>query len=92
MDDSFSAVDANTEQRIISSLKTNRQNKTNIIISHRISAVEHSDLIIVLDNGSIVESGTHSELISSNGWYKQQYDYQSLQREDVEIKEDTYEK
>ena len=82
LDDSFSAIDANTESKIINSLKENRKNRTNIIISHRISAVEHADLILVMDNGEIVDSGTHEELISKDSWYKEQFEYQSLDKEE----------
>lgn len=81
LDDSFSAIDANTESKIVNSLKENRKDKTNIIISHRISAVEHSDLILVLDNGKIIDRGTHEELISRDSWYKEQFEYQSLDKE-----------
>ena len=81
-DDSFSAIDANTESKIVNSLKENRKDKTNIIISHRISAVEHSDLILVLDNGKIIDRGTHEELISRDSWYKEQFEYQSLDKEE----------
>jgi len=82
LDDSFSAIDANTESKIINSLKENRKNRTNIIISHRISAVEHADLILVMDNGEIVDRGTHEELISKDSWYKEQFEYQSLDMEE----------
>lgn len=82
LDDSFSAIDANTESKIINSLKENRKNRTNIIISHRISAVEHADLILVMDNGKIVDRGTHEELISKDSWYKEQFEYQSLDKEE----------
>ena len=82
LDDSFSAIDANTESKIVNSLKENRKDKTNIIISHRISAVEHSDLILVLDNGKIIDRGTHEELISRDSWYKEQFEYQSLDKEE----------
>ena len=82
LDDSFSAIDANTESKIINSLKENRKNRTNIIISHRISAVEHADLILVMDNGEIVDRGTHEELISKDTWYKEQFEYQSLDKEE----------
>ena len=82
LDDSFSAIDANTENKIINSLKENRKNRTNIIISHRISAVEHADLILVMDNGEIVDRGTHEELISKDSWYKEQFEYQSLDKEE----------
>ena len=60
----------------------NRKNRTNIIISHRISAVEHSDLILVMDNGEIIDRGTHEELISRDSWYKEQFEYQSLDKEE----------
>ena len=82
LDDSFSAIDANTESKIINSLKENRKNRTNIIISHRISAVEHADLILVMYNGKIVDRGTHEELISKDSWYKEQFEYQSLDKEE----------
>lgn len=87
LDDSFSAVDANTEFNIVNSLKKYRKTKTNIIVSHRISAVEHSDLILVLENGKIVECGKHSDLIAKGGWYKEQFEYQSLNDD----KEEAYE-
>lgn len=82
LDDSFSAVDANTEVKIIESLKKYRKEKTNIIVSHRISAISHSDLILVIDGGEIVDFGTHDDLISKVGWYKEQFDYQSIEKEE----------
>lgn len=78
LDDSFSAVDANTEAKIVNSLKKYRKNRTNIIVSHRISAISHSDLILVFDRGKIVDFGTHKELISKDSWYKEQFEYQSI--------------
>ena len=75
LDDALSAVDARTEQRIINHIKNNRKGKTTIIITHRLSAVHHADKIIVLENGKIVESGTHQELSNGSGWYSEQYDY-----------------
>lgn len=86
LDDSFSAIDANTENKIVNSLKENRRDRTNIIISHRISAVEHSDLILVMDNGEIIDRGTHEELISRDSWYKEQFEYQSLDKEEDDEK------
>ena len=62
LDDSLSAVDSNTEKTIIENIKKNREGKTNIIVAHRISAVRHADKIVVLDNGKILNSGTHEEL------------------------------
>ncbi|CDZ99030.1 putative multidrug resistance ABC transporter ATP-binding/permease protein YheI [Jeotgalicoccus saudimassiliensis] len=75
LDDALSAVDARTEQRIINHIKNNRLGKTTIIITHRLSAVHHADKIIVLDNGRIVESGTHEQLSEGSGWYSAQNDY-----------------
>ncbi len=78
MDDSLSALDAKTEEKIIDNIKKYRQGKTNIIVSHRISAIMHADNIIVLDDGKIVEQGQHNELITNGGWYKEQYEHQKL--------------
>ena len=69
LDDSLSAVDAQTEQSILSALMTERAGKTTIIISHRVSTFRNADNIIVLDNGRIVESGTHKQLSSGSGFY-----------------------
>ena len=70
-DDCLSAVDANKEKNILKNLKKETTNKTTIIISHRISTIEGSDKIIVLDNGNIIEYGTHRELINNKGFYSQ---------------------
>jgi ABC-type multidrug transport system, ATPase and permease components len=75
LDDALSAVDARTEQRIIGHIKNTREDKTTIIITHRLSAVHHADKIIVLEDGRIVESGTHRELSQVSGWYSKQNDY-----------------
>jgi ATP-binding cassette subfamily B protein len=79
LDDSLSAVDAKTEEIILQNLKKKRQNKTTIITSHRLSSISHCDLIIVLENGSIIQSGTHQTLLSENGWYKETYERQALE-------------
>ena len=78
MDDSLSAVDGKTEANIISSIKKFRKNKTNIIIAHRLSAVMFSDNIIVLDDGKIIEQGTHDELMALGGWYYTQFTSQEM--------------
>ena len=77
-DDSLSAVDGTTESNIIKNLKTIRKNKTNIIIAHRLTAVEECDEIIVIDNGKITEKGNHQELMNQKGWYYEQYVIQEM--------------
>ena len=84
LDDSLSAVDSNTEKTIIENIKKNRKGKTNIIVAHRISAVRHADKIVVLDNGKLLNSGTHEELLECCDWYKQLDDYQNKEVEDDE--------
>ncbi|PPA71961.1 ABC transporter transmembrane domain-containing protein [Jeotgalibacillus proteolyticus] len=79
LDDSLSAVDAKTEEAILSSLKETRNGKTTIITSHRLSAVQHADLIIVLDEGMLVESGSHEVLMKQKGWYYAMYMRQQLE-------------
>jgi len=73
LDDSLSAVDAKTEDTIIGHLKHFRQGRTNIIVAHRFSAVRDADIILVLENGKIVQRGTHDALLRQEGWYKAQY-------------------
>ncbi|KAB2335537.1 ABC transporter transmembrane domain-containing protein [Bacillus mesophilum] len=79
LDDSLSAVDAKTEEAILSSLKEERENKTTIITAHRLSAIQHADLIIVLDGGTIIQRGTHEELMEIEGWYKTMFLRQQLE-------------
>ncbi len=78
LDDSLSAVDGTTEKEILSNIKKVRKGKTTIIVAHRLSAVEHADEIIVLDNGKIIERGNHQELMKINGWYSKQYIHQQM--------------
>lgn len=84
LDDSLSAVDSNTEKNIIENIKKNREGKTNIIVAHRISAVRHADKIVVLDNGKILDYGTHNQLLEKCPWYKQLDEYQNKEVEDDE--------
>ncbi|NLY45844.1 MAG: ABC transporter ATP-binding protein [Tissierella sp.] len=76
LDDAMSAVDGRTERNIINNIGSRRKGKTTIIASHRISQVKDLDEIIVLDNGKIVEKGTHEELLKEGKWYSEQYQNQ----------------
>lgn len=80
LDDSLSAVDAKTEESILSGLKEMRQDQTTIISAHRISSVMHAEEIIVIDEGTIVERGTHDQLLQQDGWYKEMYEQQQLEQ------------
>ena len=79
LDDSLSAVDAKTEYAIIDNLKATRKDKTTIITAHRLSAVVHADLILVLQDGRIIERGKHDDLLALGGWYAQTYESQQLE-------------
>jgi len=81
LDDSFSAVDTNTEEEILKNLREYMKDRTSIIISHRISTVKDADKIIVLSNGKIAEQGTHDELIETAGIYADLYYKQLLEKE-----------
>ena len=78
LDDSLSAVDAKTEAKIIENIQAERSGKTTIITTHRLSAIQHANWIIVLDDGRLIEEGTHEELLGMNGWYKEQFDRQQI--------------
>jgi ATP-binding cassette, subfamily B, multidrug efflux pump len=82
LDDCLSAVDTKTESVILNNLESIMQNKTSIIISHRVSSAKLADYIVMLDNGKVVEQGTHDSLILANGAYKELYEKQ-LQIEEV---------
>ncbi|WP_409291712.1 ABC transporter ATP-binding protein [Peribacillus sp. SCS-37] len=81
LDDSLSAVDAKTETTIIENIRKGRSGKTTIITTHRLSAVQHADWIIVLDDGKVIEEGTHRELLEQPGWYQEQFERQQVEEE-----------
>jgi ATP-binding cassette, subfamily B, multidrug efflux pump len=81
LDDALSAVDAKTESVIIENIRRERAGKTTIITTHRLSAVQHADWILVLEDGLIAEEGTHQQLITKDGWYKEQYIRQQVGEE-----------
>ncbi|AYQ31050.1 ABC transporter ATP-binding protein [Runella sp. SP2] len=82
LDDCLSAVDTQTENTILSNLQRIMQDRTSVIISHRVSSAKLADFIVVLNDGEIIEQGTHTELLDRNGPYKELYDKQ-LQGEEV---------
>ncbi len=79
LDDSLSAVDAQTEEAILRALKEQRTGKTTIITSHRLSAIQHAQKIIVMEDGVVAEIGDHETLLAKNGIYKEMYDLQQLE-------------
>ncbi|MBI2430355.1 MAG: ABC transporter ATP-binding protein [Ignavibacteriales bacterium] len=85
LDDSLSSVDTHTESEILDRLRNVMKERTSIIISHRISTVQHADKIIVLDKGEIVEQGTHDELVALGGIYAGLYEKQQLEKELEEL-------
>ncbi|MCV2524693.1 MAG: SmdA family multidrug ABC transporter permease/ATP-binding protein [Candidatus Lightella neohaematopini] len=78
LDDALSAVDTETENQILSNIHKWKKNKTLIIISHKLNSIKHADHILVFNNGSIIEQGTHSFLLKQSTWYKKIYHYQQL--------------
>lgn len=79
LDDSFSAVDTYTEELILQGLLDLRQNRTTILVAHRVSTIKHADLILVLDDGRVIESGTHQGLLERGGFYARLHQRQLLE-------------
>jgi ATP-binding cassette subfamily B protein len=80
-DDCLSAVDTETEEIILNNLYEISKNKTTIIVSHRISSIKNADTVIVLENGEIIQKGTHNELVNIEGYYKELFEQQLLEKE-----------
>ncbi|MFT7250426.1 MAG: ATP-binding cassette subfamily B multidrug efflux pump [Flavobacterium sp.] len=81
LDDCLSAVDTETEEQILNNLLQLSQQKTTIIVSHRISSAKNADKIIILDEGQIIQQGSHNQLIEVDGYYKELYNKQLLEKE-----------
>ena len=80
-DDCLSAVDTETEERILNNLKRISSDKTTFIVSHRVSSAKNADKIIVLEEGKIIQQGIHSQLLKQEGYYKELYQQQLLEKE-----------
>jgi len=81
LDDSLSAVDTETEAQILNGIKQVSKGRTSVIVSHRVSSAKNADYIYVLDQGKIVQEGSHDSLIKMQGYYKSLYDQQLLEKE-----------
>jgi ATP-binding cassette subfamily B protein len=83
LDDCLSAVDTETEEEILNNLLEFCKNKTTIIVSHRVSSAKNADKIIILEEGKIIQQGTHNQLINQEGYYKELYLKQLSEKEMV---------
>ncbi|HEY8576131.1 MAG TPA: ABC transporter ATP-binding protein [Devosia sp.] len=84
-DDSTAAIDAGTEHRIRSAIRTYASDRVTLVISHRLSSLLHADTILFLENGKIVERGSHAQLLAAGGRYRALYDLQTRPAEDIDI-------
>ncbi|MEH6680984.1 MAG: ABC transporter ATP-binding protein [Sediminicola sp.] len=80
-DDCLSAVDTETEEQILNNLKMASRNRTTLIVSHRVSSAKNADKILILDNGEIIQEGTHNELVDTEGYYRELYHNQLSEKE-----------
>ncbi len=87
LDDALSAVDTDTEERILHNLKQTREGKTTILIAHRISTIQNADIILVLEDGEAKEIGNHNQLMLQNGIYREMYEKQQLEAAKGELVE-----
>ncbi|MGM0446345.1 MAG: ATP-binding cassette domain-containing protein, partial [Bacillota bacterium] len=85
LDDSFSAVDTHTEEKILNNLKPIMEDRTVILVSHRISTIKNADMIYVLDDGKILERGTHEQLVENDKLYNDIYQKQQLEEKIANI-------
>ncbi len=81
LDDCLSAVDTETEETILNNLKKVTKNSTTLIVSHRISSAKNADIIFILDNGKIIQKGSHDELVKTFGYYKELHEKQLSEKE-----------
>ena len=81
LDDCLSAVDTETEEEILQNLTKIAINTTTIIVSHRVSSAKNADKIIILEEGTIIQQGTHNELVNQQGYYQELYNKQLLEKE-----------
>ncbi|WP_430612027.1 ABC transporter ATP-binding protein [Flavobacterium sp. JP2137] len=81
LDDSLSAVDTETEESILKNLEQHSKDKTTIVVTHRVSSAKNADLILILDEGKIIQQGSHEELLNSQGYYKELYYKQLTEKE-----------
>ena len=80
-DDCLSAVDTETEEEILNNLKKASKNRTTLIVSHRVSSAKNADKILVLEDGRLIQEGTHEELNNNPGYYKELYHKQLSEKE-----------
>jgi ATP-binding cassette subfamily B protein len=80
-DDCLSAVDTETEEQILNNLLHISKDKTTIIVSHRVSSAKNADKIIIIDEGQIIQEGTHNQLVNQDGYYAELYAKQLSEKE-----------